>query len=67
MITRKNVTLKNVPMELLGQVRIIDEVNVIIEIDHRTGKANRILPFGELNRLEELEHIKIMKNNRRRK
>ena len=67
MIKRTKVTYKNVQMELLGQMRTLDEVNVIIEEDTRTGKRYRILTFDELSRLEAKEHIKIMKNYRSRK
>lgn len=64
MIKRTKVTYKNVKMELLGQIRLLDDVNVTIEENTETGKVYRILSFEELNRLEEREHFKIMKKRR---
>lgn len=65
MIKRTKVVYTNVQMELLGQIRLIDDIEVTIEEDTKTGKVNRILSFKELSRLEEREHIKIMKNYRK--
>lgn len=57
---RTKLKYYQVPMFILGQERIIDEVNV--EYEHDTNSF--IMSMKEWNRIEEAEHVKIMKNLR---
>lgn len=68
---RTKVTFNNVKMEILGQMRTVDSINLIIEeiLDRngKTIKASKILTFDEYRRVEEAEHNKIMEAHRGRK
>lgn len=63
---KKEVKWTEVKMPVLGQIRVVDEVNVTIEVDEEKRTRRIIMSFEELQRIEMAEHVKIMKKRKKK-